>query len=338
MPTIRRPSPSRAAVLTALLALPGVPAVARAQTPPPAPATPATVAAQARFDRGRALFQQNHFAEALPEFRASLEQFRSPNTLLYVGLCLRRLGRLAEAYGELSRAASEAGADRRYDDARDLALRGVAELEPRVAQLSVRVVDPPPGVTVRVGRVTLDAGALGRPLPYDPAQVTVVAEAPGFLPSQQPVRLTAGGRASIELALRRAPPAAAASSPSTRVTPPAARPASRGGGVRVAGLVVGGLGVASLATFAVLASMASSRFDDLSQVCPRPACTAARVREIDDGEQLTTMANVTLAVGAVAVVAGAVMIAVGGPRPADERRAQAYVDPSLGTIGVRGAF
>ncbi|MBK6534670.1 MAG: hypothetical protein IPF99_35505, partial [Deltaproteobacteria bacterium] len=62
-----------------------------------------------------------------------------------------------------------------------------------------------PGVTVRVGRTTLDAEAMGVLLPYDPAEVTVVAEAPGFLPSQQSVRLTAGGRASIELALRAAP-------------------------------------------------------------------------------------------------------------------------------------
>ena len=106
----------------------------------------------------------------------------------------------------------------------------------------------------------------------------------------------------------------------------------------MAGFVVGGLGVASLAAFAALGSMASSQYDELLRSCPRPSCTPQRVGEIDDGERLTTMANVALGVGAGAVVVGAVMIAVGGPRVVSEGRAQAYVDPSLGTVGVRGAF
>jgi hypothetical protein len=337
MPSARRSSPSRAAVLGALLTLSGIPSVALAQSPPSAGPTPAAVAAQARFDRGRGLFQQGRFADALPEFRASLELFRSPNTRLYVGLCLQRLGRFAEASAELSRTVSEAGdmlgTDRRYEGARDLARSALVEIVPRVAQLSVRVIDPPPGVSVRVGRTTLDAAALGVPLPYDPAEVTVVAEAPGFLPSQQLVRLSAGGRASIELALRRAP-ATVLAPPPLVVTPPA----RRGGGVRVAGFVVGGLGLASLATFAVLGSMASSQYDELWRTCPRPSCTPERVRQIDDGERLTTMANVALGVGAAAVVAGVVMIVVGGPRAVSDGSAQAYVDPSLGTVGVRGAF
>jgi hypothetical protein len=343
MSSARCLSPSRAAVLGAMLTLSGIPSAALAQTPPPAetsPAetSPAAVAAQARFDRGRALFLQDRFAEALPEFRASLETFRSPNTRLYAGLCLQRLGRLAEAHAELSRTLSEADAlvatDRRYEGARDLARRGVAELDPRVAQLSVRVVDPPPGVTVRVGDAALDASALGVALPYDPAEVIVRAEAPGFVSAQQSVRLTAGGRASIELALRPAPPATSA----PVAFPDGTAPSTRGGGVRVAGFVIGGLGIASLVTFGVLGSMASSDFDELSRVCPRPACTAERVRQINDGEQLTTMANVTLGVGAAALVAGVVMIAVGGRRAVGERATQAYVDPTLGTVGVRGAF
>ena len=341
MPSPRLPSSSRAAVLTALLTLAGIPPAARAQTPPSAEPSPA-VAAQARFDRGRALFQQDHFAEALAEFRASVELFRSPNTRLFIGLCLQRLNRFAEASAELARTATEANdlvaTDRRYENARDLARRGVAELEPRVAQLSVRVIDPPPGVTVRVGSTPLDAAALGVSLPYDPAEVLVVATAPGFLPSQQPVRLTAGGRASIELALERAPTVAMVTAPETEVVPPTVAPTRHGGGVRVAGFVVGGLGVASLATFVVLGSMASSRYDELVRVCPQPACTAERVRQIDDGARLTTMANVTLAAGGVAVVAGLVMIVAGGPRVVSERQAQVYVDPSLGTVGVRGAF
>ncbi len=341
MPTLRRPLCSRAAALAVMLTASGIPSVALAQSPPSAAATPAAVAAQGRFDRGRTLFQQDHFAEALPEFRASLELFRSPNTRLYVGLCLQRLNRFAEAFAELSRTAAEAGdlvaTDRRYEGARDLARRSLAEVEPRVAQLSVRVVDPPPGVTVHVGSTTLDAAALGVAIPFDPAEVTVVAEAPGFLPSRQSVRLTPGGRASIELAMRRAPVTANVAPPVTgpgeNVPPPA-----RGGGVRVAGFVVAGVGVASLAVFGVLGGMASSQYNDLSRVCPVRACGPAQVADIDSGVGLTTGANVMLGVGIVAVVAGGVMIAVGGPRSGAAPQTTAYVDPTSGTVGVRGAF
>lgn len=340
MSSHRRPFVSRAAALAVCLTASGIPAAALAQTPPSAAATPAAVAAQGRFDRGRALFQQDHFAEALPEFRASLELFRSPNTRLYVGLCLQRLGRFAEAYAELSRTVAEAGdlvaTDRRYEGARDLARRTLAEVEPRVAQLSVRVVDPPPGVTVHAGSTVLDRAALGVAIPFDPGEVAVVAEAPGFLPARQSVRLTPGGRASIELSLRRAPATASVAAPP--VTPPVGEPPPRrGGGVRVAGFVVGGLGVASLVTFGVLGGMASSQYDDLSRVCPVRACTAERVRQIDDGVGLTTGANVMLGVGIAAVAAGVVMIAVGGPK-AVEPAAVAYVDPASGTVGVRGVF
>ncbi len=360
MPTARRPSSPRAAALAVMLAAAGVPSVALAQSPPSAAATPAAVAAQGRFDRGRTLFQQDHFAEALPEFRASLELFRSPNTRLYVGLCLQRLGRFAEAFAELSRTAAEAGdlvaTDRRYEGARDLARRSLAEVEPRVAQLSVRVVDPPlaeveprvaqlsvrvvdppPGVTVRVGSTTLDAAALGVAIPFDPAEVTVVAEAPGFAPARQSVRLTPGGRASIELALHRATVSVAppVTGPGPGEHPP---PPRRGGGVRVAGFVVAGVGAASLAVFGVLGGMASSQYNDLTRVCPVRACGPAQVAEIDSGVGLTTGANVMLGVGIAAAVAGGIMIAVGGPRSGPDPQMAAYVDPASGTVGVRGAF
>ena len=49
------------------------------------------------FDRGRALFQDRDYERALAEFRASLELYRSPNTRLYVGVCLKELSRFAEA-------------------------------------------------------------------------------------------------------------------------------------------------------------------------------------------------------------------------------------------------
>ena len=344
----RRTSLSCASSLAVALALGAYGPEVAAQTP--VTSTPSAVAAQARFDHGRELYLAGNSGDALSEFRASLELFRSPNTRLYVGLCLQRLGRFAEAYEELSRTVVEAGdmiaTDRRYEGARDLARQSVAEIEPHVALLTLRAESLPPGLEVHVGDVALDVGALGVARAFEPGELEVVARAPGFAPFRETVRPAAGARASVAIVLR--PPTEPPPPPPAAVVPPVEGPvvaaplaptvaARVGGGVRVAGFAVGGVGVGSLVAFAVLGSMASSQYSSLSQVCPRPACTADRVQEINRGVTLTAGANAMLGVGLVAVVAGAVMIGVGGPR-AVAPAAEAFVDPARGIVGVRGAF
>ena len=67
------------------------------------------------------------------------------------------------------------------------------------------------------------------------------------------------------------------------------------------------------------------------------ACTADRVRDIDQGAAFTAGANAMLGVGLTALVAGVVMIGVGGARPVTPA-VEAFADPSRGVLGVRGAF
>lgn len=128
-------------------------ASATASAQPARPATAATpveatrhAAAQQRFERGLGLFDQNDFATALTEFRASLELFSSPNVRLYVGLCLLRTGHLAEAHAELQRTFNEARdlalTDPNYVDARDAAQQELTRLQPRLGRVVVRLPRP----------------------------------------------------------------------------------------------------------------------------------------------------------------------------------------------------
>lgn len=326
----------------AALALPAT--VVRAQTQ--TEATSQSAAAQARFDTGRTRFERGEWEGALDEFRASLELYRSPNTRLYIGLCLLRMNRVADAFNELTRTASEASdlarADRRYEATRDRARRELEPLDARVARMTLRAVDAPPNLTVRVGAARVPSGAMGVALAFDPGVVDVVAEAPGYQTFRQSVRLAPGGTASIEIGLRPLPssplPAATRGGPAGegRVT------ASRGGGVRIAGFVVGGLGLAGLGMFVGFGLQAQQRYDALVAACRGMRCPATNVPAIDEGAQWQNLANIGLGVGIGLLVTGAIMVAVGGPRaaesPAGRRSVQLYTDPMRGTLGVAGAF
>jgi hypothetical protein len=193
-----------------------VPRAAHAQTPTAATtqAEGDPVEAQRRFDHARALFEQNDFANALPEFQSSLGMFRSPNTRLYIGLCLARIGRLGEAHTALSLAAQEAAElaprEARYASTRDLARRELEALTPRVARLAVQVAAPVTGLRVRVDNTALPETLYGVEQTHTPGEVVVTAEAPGFLPFSQVVRLGARVTSTVAVRLQPDPNAAAA--------------------------------------------------------------------------------------------------------------------------------
>lgn len=329
---------------------------ARAQQP----ADPARLAAaQQRFDRGFELFDRRDFITAVTEFRASLALAQSPNTRLYVGLCLLQTGALAEAYAELQRAFTEARdravSDPRYTNARNIAERELDALRPRLGRLVVRADGAPEGLAVRAGGVEVLSPMLGLPLYFDPGEVTVTAEAPGREGFHRTVRLTANTTTELAVTLGVAAASPVAASPvvsrgvdAVRVEPPRRLPVERvtGGGARTAGYVVGGLGIIGVGAFALFGNFAGTRFDEVRRLCGGRRC-ADRSQEsaIDEGETWQLAANVSLGVGVGLVLTGAIMIAVGGPRVTleeEEERRTARLTPFLDvtqrSAGVQGAF
>lgn len=334
-----------------LLAAALAPGPARAQQPGDAARM---AAAQQRFDRGFELFDRRDFATAITEFRASLELAPSPNTRLYVGLCLLQTGALAEAYAELQRAFTEARdravSDPRYANARNIAERELNTLRPRLGRLVVRADGAPAGATLRAGGVEIFPPMLGLPLYFDPGEVTVTGEAPGSASFRRTVRLAADVTTEVAVTFERGAPTRPPPSSlvTVRTEAPRRMPVERvtGGGVRTAGYVVGGLGVLGVGAFALFGSFASTRFDEVSRACGNTRCgNALQEANIDEGETWQLAANVSLGVGAGLLVTGVLMIAIGGPRitveEEEERRTARvtpFVDVAGGTLGVHGAF
>ncbi|RLB62534.1 MAG: hypothetical protein DRI90_08845, partial [Deltaproteobacteria bacterium] len=97
------------------------------------------------FARGRTLWEAGDHVAAYPFFQRALEATGSPNARIYVARRLRELGRLPEAYEEMSTTWQDAMAmaktEDRYVATRDAAAAELVMLEQQVGKV---IVLPPP--------------------------------------------------------------------------------------------------------------------------------------------------------------------------------------------------
>ncbi len=271
--------------------------------------------AQTRFNKGRELFIAGQFTPALVEFRAASALYESPNTRLYIARCERELGHNASAFIELGRAASEAAdrsrADPRYASTRDVAKQEANALEPKLAHVTVLAPNGmPDGVTITVNGEALNAAAVGVAAPIDPGPVEVVASAAGYVTEKKSTRAAAGESVEIKLRLEKDPNVEVAQTPNI-VTTVATTPANNATttaivttttrdesprashGLRNAGFVVGGIGIAGMGVFAAFAGLAQTRYDQLKSQCGGP-CDAElqlahqRRRDVRHGRERRT--------------------------------------------------
>ncbi len=287
--------------------------------------------AQTRFNKGRELFIAGQFAPALVEFRAATELYESPNTRLYIARCERELGHFASAYIELERAASEAAdrsrADPRYASTRDAAKQEASAIEPKLAHVTVLAPSGlPDGATLTMNGAPLGAAAVGVAAPIDPGPIEIVVNAPGYVTLRKSARASAGESVEIKLQLEKEATATSTSTTATTttstsannvVTPPIVNtppvdvaPASHG--LRNAGFVVGGIGIAGMGVFAAFAALAQTRYDQLKNECGGlGACDSSYDAKINEGAMFATIANVALAASSAMIVTGTIMIIAG---------------------------
>ena len=317
-------------VMAALLAGGGAPALA---APPPASGT---AAAQKAFDEGQAFYDKGQHEEAIARFREAYAATKSPNARLMIASCLLAQGKLVEAYEELTATRIEAAAlaeqQPKYERARDSAAAELAALEPKVAKVIVALAQPE-GARVTLNGQPLPADKLGLAIPVLPGTVVVEVEPQKGARMVREEKVVGGHTKTIFVA----PGAEGGPDKDKPVAPPP--PVTTGGGVRIAGYVVAGLGVVGLGVFGATTAMAKGKYDTLVEECGGKRCTDPRYGSvIDEGKQLDTIALGSLVGGAVGVAAGALMIALGGPKAAKRTEARIQVGPAGAFVRVGGAF
>lgn len=283
-----------------------------------------------RFKAAQQLYEKNDYAGALILFQQVVEMSGSPNARLYVARCQREIGKLAEAYEEMTIVMRDADAlaakEERYAATRDAAAVERAALASKIALITIALSSQPSGLVLKVGERTIDSARLRAPIAVQPGAVVVEASAPNTEPFRKELNLAAGGSETLAITLN----VQTSSQPSKPVTQ------KSGGTMRMAGYGVLGLGVVGWTTFAIAGAMANSKYEALYEECGGGHCTtAAQADEISTGRTLDTVANIGLGVGIAGVLGGAAMVIFGGPK---EVPVTAGVLPGGGWVTVQRSF
>ncbi|HOU93931.1 MAG TPA: hypothetical protein PLU22_22930 [Polyangiaceae bacterium] len=288
-------------------------------------------AAEALFQEGLRLMQEERFPEACPKLAESQRLDPAVGTLLYLGECYEKNGQVASAWATFQSAAAAARKEGQ-DDRRQIALERASRLEHQMPKL---VVDVDPAARVAGLVVTRDASDLAEaawrvPIPVDPGSHVVSASAPGKRSWTRTVTLEAGqGVVTVqvptladEVAAPPAPARGATPAPAGTEAGAGAPPApAEGGRSRLApAYVTGAVGLVVLGG-GVGAGIASNAKERESVEFCNPSdpseCNRTGMSLLDDARTYATAANVAYAVGGAALVTSVVLfVTARRPSPA----------------------
>jgi serine/threonine-protein kinase len=281
-------------------------------------------AAEALFQDGRALFRAGKFAEACPKLAESQRLDPATGTLLALALCHEQQEKLASAWAEFTDVEARARREGRKDRV-EVAREHATSLKPR---LSTWVIEVPaevaqiPGLEVRIDGAVSGAGSFGAAVPIDGGEHLVEASAPGRTPFRKAFNVKAEGdslRVTIPVLSEERTSSPGPTEPTSRESPPAneaspetpeapnTRQGANGGGMRVAGLVSGGVGVLAVGAGGVIALLAKSSYDKAKKQCTDSGCGDGPYEDIEDARGRGTLATVLMVAGGAALATGATL-------------------------------
>lgn len=298
------------------------------------------------FKDGRTLVKAGAYAEACPKLASSDQLDPTAGTKLALGDCYELAGKTASAWATFSDA--EATARRDGDTKReDEAKRRRDAIQPRLSMLVIDVAPEQRLPTLQVKRngQPLTLAMVGSPLPVDPGLQTVEVTLPGKQPWVGQMNIaSAPGTTRFPVPMLAD---AGAAPPVGGAPPPRPADTSRGNGQRIAGVVVGSVGLAGLVVGAVFGGLAISTVGDIEdrQLCDPGTplrCSQEGLDLQDDANLQANVSNVALAVGGAALVTGVVVFFT-APRVKPAPRTAAVeltpiVGPERAALVVRGAF
>nr|MCU0659854.1 hypothetical protein [Polyangiaceae bacterium] len=302
---------------------------AAAQT---APSREDKVAADALFDEGQRLMQQQKYPEACAKFEGSQKLDPGVGILLYLADCYRKAGRNASAwttFREAATAAHHAGQAEREK----VALRSAAELETSLARLQFLVVDPDkqPTLVIKRNGATVNRLLWSTALPIDPGPQDIEASAEGKKTwSTRLPGVSAGQTLTIPIPLLEPAPApppvassapvpapAASSAPPVASAPPPLPSAPPAGeerktlepsSQRTWALVAAGAGLVGLGVGSYFGLRTFSLWDDAEKGCPAGRCTSDEAFNAGrDARRAGNLSSIFFGLGVVGLGAGAAL-------------------------------
>lgn len=313
----------------------------RAKAAPPADVKEADVL----FRAAQKLLGEGKTHEACAKFARSQELDAGLGTLLNLAKCHATEGLTATARGEFQEAARQAAARGPEDhDRAEYATKQAAELDAKVA--TVKLDLPAGAASIEVDGHPVAKAAWATPIPLDPGDHRFVVVGPGKAPRQASITVPTGP-AALSLAVPLA--AGGATSDGDGAADPggeAARtPDDSGGdphqGRRVAGFVVGGVGVAGVVLGVVFGARAIGKKSDEKTHCTGAFCDPEGLALDAQAHSAATISTVAVGAGLAAIGVGAVLILI-SRAPKAPPSAYLHVVPTAGLgsggLDVRGTF
>ncbi len=313
--------------------------------------------ARAAATQGHAAFENKRWAESLDLFARAESLVHSPVHLLYEARALVQLGQLVKAretYLSITRdestSSSAAVLKAREDAAKEQAL-----LEPRLANLTVKLAGPGAAeASVVMDGVKVPSALIGVERPADPGPHTLQATGNGVASDAQTISLQEGGAATVTLKLEPTPGSASVEVPSSAQSPATATTTSAldasndsesGNGLRTASYVAFGVGVVGLAAGTVFGLQAKSKYSDGNALCNNQdpcqlsASDAQRREQLGkDGDSAKTISIIGFVAGGVGVAAGTTFLILSRKKESGPARAEVNPWIGLGSLGLSGRF
>lgn len=272
-------------------------------------------AAEALFDEGVELLRAKKYQQACKKLESSQRIESGIGTLLYLGECYKQLGRTASAWATFREAASKAEAAGERGRAK-AGMERADELEPQLSKVTFVVAEEIrdiEGLRIQQAGLDVSRSLWGSPVPVDPGDIVVTAEAPGYERFELQVKVRAGP-ASMEVEIpplvalpedempaETAPETATSSEPTDPV-----EPGDPGERRRMAGIALGSAGVVGLGVGGVLGLVAMNHEGKARDVCEGSLCDPN-----SDGVDRTNKAQTAALVSTIGFVAGGALLAGG---------------------------
>lgn len=277
---------------------------------------------------------QEKYGDACPKFAASQKLDPGLGTLLNLADCHEKLGLTASAWAEFVEAAtlaSRQGQRKRAEVAKERA----DQLEPLLIKVVLKVpseVRDLPGLDVKQDGVTLDPATFGIATPIDPGPHLVSVNAEGRKEWAKAFDAVGEGKVfTIEVpvleedeTVEAVPPVTTppeeqgGTKPGEPVPPDPAEAESDGTGQRIAGIVIGVIGLGAIGGGAFLGLGAQDKWDKAD--CPQNECsTKSDQDKATDARTEANWATVAFFAGGVFTLAGVLLYATAPDGKTSER-------------------
>lgn len=288
--------------------------------------------AERLFREGVRLRDAGDFTAACPKFADSFALEPAPGTLVNLGDCEARIGKLVAAseHFKLALAGFPKG-----DKRRELVAQKAAAIEPRIAHLTIKLAPTvPESARLTRGGAPVDRKEVGVAIAVDPGNLAVVVSAAERQDAVYAMVLSEGDTKEVLVDV-----GAPVETKVVVVAPPPPTekaPASGSSGLRTTGYVVGGVGIASVAVGAVTGIMAMGKASDVKQHCNTQtyACDSQGLDAAHAGDVLAPVSTITLIAGAVLVAGGVTLVVISGKKKEPVVSFVPSLAPSVGSSGV----